>query len=203
MTHLTPRRASGRISSACRRMASSSAGRMVRCPRWSTRHTQRPVYDLLPLMVRNVVSTPDRFMELTKMPPHSSRPTAPMSPVDTSKPCARPRAVLAADPPALVVNSPTVIRMRCSSSGSMRVEPPTSPCTVLRNASSTLHEWSMTARGCSATTSGGVYSPSARFRLTEGSSLRGVTCGVSESMAADVRVGDAARTKPTTKRVER
>ena len=34
-------------------------------------------------------------------------PTAPMSPVDTSKPCARPRAVLAALPPALVLNSPT------------------------------------------------------------------------------------------------
>ena len=106
-------------------------------------------------------------MDETASLPHSSCPTAPSRAVRTSKPCARPRAVFAADPPALVVNSPTRMRSRCRSSGPTRTLPPVSPSRDLKNESATLALWSMTARGCSATTSGGRFSspPASRLRL--------------------------------------
>lgn len=150
-------------------MASSRLGLIVRWPVLSTRQTHRPVYDFSPLTASNEVSTPERFMDDTKSLPHSSCPTAPRSAVRTSKPCARPRAVFAADPPALVVNSPTRIRSRCRSSGPTRTLPPVSPSSDLKKASATLALWSMTARGWSATTSGGrlavASSPASRLRL--------------------------------------
>ena len=148
-------------------MASSSDGLIVRWPVLSTRQTHLPVYDFSPLTSSREVSTPDRFMDETKSLPHSSCPTAPSRAVRTSKPCARPRAVFAADPPALVVNSPTRMRSRCRSSGPTRTLPPVSPSRDLKNESATLALWSMTARGCSATTSGGRFSspPASRLRL--------------------------------------
>ena len=161
---------SGVISFGKRRCLSSNDGRIVRWPVLSTRQTHRPV--LASGSSRTTVldaSTPALRMDDVKSAPHSSLPTAEMSEVRMSKPAASPRAVFAADPPALVENSPTLTSIVWSVSSSTRIDPPTSPLNpgpALKKWSGTLQLWSITARVSSAITSGGEASgvPS-RLRL--------------------------------------
>lgn len=88
-------------SLAGRRLESSCAVRMVLTP-WQLSTTQRPVW---PALRRSLeVSTWDRFIEPSKIEPHSSMPRAPTMPLRTPNEASA-RATFVAEPPARVWKS--------------------------------------------------------------------------------------------------
>ena len=174
---------SGVISFGNRRCLSSNDGRIVRWPVLSTRQTHRPVlasgssrttvFDVHPGSAHGRREERAPFV-LT----HGGDEGG--SDIEAR---GESRAVFAADPPALVENSPTLTSIVWSVSSSTRIDPPTSPLNpgpALKKWSGTLQLWSITARVSSAITSGGEVSgvPS-RLRLrcgwweTEGRRVRG------------------------------
>ena len=158
----SPRRAL--ISRASRRTASRKHVRIVRWPLpASTKHAHLPVAP--GFSERFETSTRAARMASLKTLPHSSSPTEPSSPALTPNPRDKPRAVFAADPPALVeteTSAPAASSFESSDArveGSTRSDPPSSPPPMARRFRRRKSEdtggprWSTTAMGCRAMTS--------------------------------------------------
>ena len=117
------------------------------------------------LSERFETSTRAARMASLKTLPHSSSPTEPSSPALTPNPRDKPRAVFAADPPALVeteTSAPAASSFESSDArveGSTRSDPPSSPPPMARRFRRRKSEdtggprWSTTAMGCRAMTS--------------------------------------------------
>ena len=153
----SPRRAL--ISRASRRTASRKHVRIVRWPLpASTKHAHLPVAP--GFSERFETSTRAARMAPLKTLPPSSSPTEPSSPALTPNPRDKPRAVFAADPPALVeteTSAPAASSFESSDArveGSTRSDPPSSPPPMARRFRRRKSEdtggprWSTTAMGC-------------------------------------------------------